>query len=62
MTDRYLSTRSYDALVEPDGTVRVYDSVAQHYSIHHTLSATQEDYIRRRARADVVPVRTERTP
>jgi len=36
--------------VDPDGTVTVYDSVAGHYTICHSLSADSQARIRRLAR------------
>lgn len=40
----------YRAMVDADGTVTVYDSVAGHYTIHHRLTAAQERHIRANAR------------
>jgi hypothetical protein len=34
--------RYVDCLVEPDGTVRVWDAVGDIYSIHHALTPAQE--------------------
>lgn len=41
---------TYRATVEGDGTVRVYDSVAGHYTTCHSLSASALRRIRRLAR------------
>ena len=32
--------------IDPDGTVRVYDDVAQHYTIHHSLTPRQMEALR----------------
>ena len=40
------------ALVEPDGTVRVYDDVAGYYTTCHSLSPRAEQRIRRLANND----------
>jgi len=41
----------YDFRVDlSDGTVRVYDSVAGHYSIHHGMTSRSEARIRTMAR------------
>jgi hypothetical protein len=37
----------YRARVEADGTVRVYDSLAGHYTTVHALTAAQIRYVRR---------------
>lgn len=39
----------YRASVEPDGTVRVWDSVAGHWTLCHALSPQQIAYVRRMA-------------
>lgn len=46
------SGRGYSGLayVETDGTVRIYDSVAQHYTTCHSLSATAVAKLNRLAR------------
>ncbi len=41
---------SVSAMVEPDGTVRVYDDVAGHYTLCHSLSARAQARIRGLAR------------
>jgi hypothetical protein len=38
------------AQVDPDGTVRVWDSVAGHYTVCHALSPSAQRRIRRLAR------------
>ena len=38
-------------MVDGDGTVRVYDSIAHHYTRCHSLSATQQQRARRIAAA-----------
>jgi hypothetical protein len=38
------------AMVEPDGTVRVYDDVAGYYTLVHSLSRRAQARIRRLAR------------
>lgn len=40
----------YRAHVEADGSVRVYDDVARHYTACHSLSPAQLAYVRRMAR------------
>ena len=40
---------TYRAIVDADGTVRVWDSVAKHYTRCHSLTATQVASARRRA-------------
>jgi hypothetical protein len=39
------------ALVEPDGTVRVFDEIADCYTSCHSVSARDADRIRRELRA-----------
>ena len=39
----------YRAWVGADGTVRVWDSVASHYTTCHALTPAQERYVRARA-------------
>jgi hypothetical protein len=39
----------YKARVDPDGTVRVWDSVAGHYTLRHGLTRRQQARIRREA-------------
>ena len=39
----------YRASVGADGTVRVWDSVAGHYTTCHALTPAQERYVRARA-------------
>lgn len=49
-TDRFLVTRSYRAMVSAEtGAVRVWDRVAGHYTVCHSLTPAQERYIRGRA-------------
>lgn len=43
--------RSYRFQVDADGTVRVYDSVAGHYTLTHALSEGAQKRIRRLARS-----------
>lgn len=43
------SNAGYRASVSADGTVRVYDSVAGHYTTCHSLTPAQERYVRARA-------------
>jgi hypothetical protein len=46
--------RSYswkDICVEPDGTVRVYDAIAGHYTICHSLTPSQIRRLVRQARS-----------
>ena len=40
---------TYQAYAEKDGTVRVYDSVAGHYTTCHSLTENQKAYVRRMA-------------
>lgn len=47
---RYLRTARYAARVDADGTVRIWDDVADHYTTCHSLTAAQIRYIRSRAR------------
>ncbi len=44
------SERGYRAMVSEDGTVRVWDSVAGHFTTCHRLTESQERLIRARAR------------
>lgn len=37
---------TYRFKIEADGTVRVYDSVAQHYTLHHGMTPREESRIR----------------
>lgn len=39
----------YRARVDPDGTVRVWDSVAGHWTLCHALTPRQIAYVRRTA-------------
>lgn len=39
----------YRASVSADGTVRVWDSVARHFTLCHSLTDAQQRYIRSRA-------------
>ena len=41
--------QTHNFLVEHDGTVRIYDSIATHYTLHHGLSPAAEQRIRRLA-------------
>jgi hypothetical protein len=42
--------QGYKARVDADGTVRVWDSVAGHYTTCHSLTERQYRYCRRNAR------------
>jgi len=48
-TVRTLGSRTR-ATCDDRGVVRVWDSVAGHYTVCHSLSATQERYVRARVR------------
>ena len=51
---RFFSARPIETrrvLVEPDGTIRVWDKVAGHYTVCHALSRSAERRIRQLARA-----------
>jgi len=48
--ERKIKTAKYAAIVDASGVVRVYDSVAGHYSIHHSLTSAQVRYIIARAK------------
>ena len=39
-------TRDYRFLIDPDGTVRVWDKYAQHYTACHVLSDSEQKRIR----------------
>lgn len=41
---------THRVLVEADGTIRVYDSIAGHYTVCHALSKSAERRIRRLAK------------
>lgn len=42
---------TYRLMVGDDGTVRVWDSVAQHYTMCHSLSVRSEQAARRKSQA-----------
>ena len=37
---------SYQFTIEADGTVRVYDSIAKHFTLHHGMTPREEGRIR----------------
>jgi hypothetical protein len=43
-------TRNFD--IDTDGTVRVYDPIAGHYTVCHSLSAKQQQMIRAEAKTN----------
>ena len=41
---------TYQFLIQRDGTVSVYDTIAKHYTLHHGMSPREESRIRNIAR------------
>jgi hypothetical protein len=41
---------TYKFAIEGDGTVRVYDDVAKHYTLHHGMTPREESRVRNLAR------------
>lgn len=50
------SIETIRASVDADGTVRVYDSVAGHYTTCHSLSPSAQRRIRRLAAVEAEPI------
>lgn len=50
---------TYRFLVDADGTVRVYDSIARHYTVHHGMAQREESRVRNLARAQRARIKAE---